>query len=91
MRAGTEEEDGVGEAARDVAEPEARAIGRRLAAYLADQDGEAIDYLIEHAQTVRALMTEDRFAGFERAVHNFDFPAALAALNLCLGKDDHGQ
>jgi PAS domain S-box-containing protein len=74
-----------------VAGDEALERARRLAKHLAEQDGEAIDYFIEQAEVLRAILPEADFPIFERAVHNFDYPAALALLQPYLGANDHGS
>jgi PAS domain S-box-containing protein len=53
---------------------------QRLAALLADGDGQAVDYLIEHAGPLRSVC-EAEYAAIEKAIDNFDFEAALERLN----------
>jgi two-component system sensor histidine kinase/response regulator len=59
---------------------QAAASAARLAALLADSDGEAVDYLDAHAAPIRALFADGGYAAFEKAVAGFDFDAALAQL-----------
>jgi PAS domain S-box-containing protein len=58
---------------------------RQLAAYLADHDSEAIDYLITHAAALRTVLPEAGYAALERAVYNFEYGLALNILST-LGK-----
>ena len=62
------------------AEATAGILGQ-LAAYLADQDGEAIDYLIEHTAAIEAALAGRDYPAFERAVRNYDYAVALEMLN----------
>ncbi|MBE9608781.1 response regulator [Chitinilyticum piscinae] len=41
------------------------------------QDSEAVDYLLEHEAAIAACFAPAEFAAFARAIHQFDFPAAL--------------
>ena len=48
----------------------------RLANLLADSDGEAVDYLLEHGESLRALFAPTTFTVFDTAVRGFDFERA---------------
>jgi hypothetical protein len=52
----------------------------RLAALLADGDGESPDYLAAQGTAIRGLFADGEYAAFERAVKDFDFETALAGL-----------
>jgi two-component system sensor histidine kinase/response regulator len=54
----------------------------RLAALLARSDGGAVDFLLEHRPTVRAVFSNGQYEAFENAVKEFDFEAALETLRL---------
>ena len=54
----------------------------RLAALLARSDGGAVDYLLEHRSTVRAVFSNGQYEAFENAVKEFDFEVALETLRL---------
>jgi hypothetical protein len=45
-----------------------------------DGDGEALSYYQQHAATIRAVLLNDDYAEFERAINNFDFVTALRRL-----------
>ena len=54
---------------------------RRLAALLAQADGEAVDHLFDHLEALKTLFAaEDDFAAFEAEVSNYNFDAALERL-----------
>ncbi len=72
-----------------IAVAELAATARRLAAYLADQDGEAIDYLIEHTAMLRMLLNEQDYVVFERAVRNYEYRVALEILAPLIERIDH--
>ena len=66
------------ESAEAQADPE---VLRRLLAYLDDHDSEAVDYLMERAESVRARFGDAAaFRAFESAVNQFDFAAAAQQL-----------
>jgi HPt (histidine-containing phosphotransfer) domain-containing protein len=52
----------------------------KLDAYLADSDGEASEYLSEHAPDLRAALGQQRFGELRKAIDDFDFQAALEKL-----------
>jgi two-component system sensor histidine kinase/response regulator len=56
------------------------ASATRLAALLADGDGESPDYLATQGAAVRSLFVDGDFAAFERQVNDFDFETALGSL-----------
>jgi len=58
----------------------ANGVIRILARYLSEDDGEALNYLAEHAATIRQALGEAKFAHLENAIHNFDFKAASTTL-----------
>ncbi|WP_050464385.1 response regulator [Herbaspirillum autotrophicum] len=51
-----------------------------LASLLAASDGEAVEYFLDHAATLRTLFANGDYMKFEKAVINFDFVAALEQL-----------
>ena len=53
---------------------------RRLDAYLADSDGEALDYLVEHTSILRAALGHERFEELRRAIDDCEFQTALEKL-----------
>ena len=53
---------------------------RKLAALLAASDGDAADFLIEHAAGIRPLFDGGDYRGFEQAVGGYDFEPALERL-----------
>ncbi|HTP62581.1 MAG TPA: PAS domain S-box protein [Burkholderiales bacterium] len=55
--------------------------GARIAALLADGDGEAMDYLMENGAAIRPIFADGGYAAFEKAVAGFDFEAALGSLS----------
>jgi PAS domain S-box-containing protein len=57
-----------------------RQILEKLDAYLADADGDALDYLSEHAAAMRAALGHERFGELRKAIEDFDFQAALEKL-----------
>jgi two-component system sensor histidine kinase/response regulator len=63
----------------------ARAVVEKLAAFLADSDGETADYLAEHAHTLRAALGHERFAEIRKAVDGYDFETALEKLRATSG------
>jgi hypothetical protein len=63
--------------------PDAAAAHRllgRLGALLENAEGEAVDYLDEHAAPLRAALGPAGFAELERAVRGYDFDRALGKL-----------
>jgi len=58
---------------------------RRLDAYLAESDAEAADYLVSHANALRAMLGADRFADIRRAVESYDFETALERIRSAAG------
>jgi two-component system sensor histidine kinase/response regulator len=58
----------------------AAAHGARIAALLADSDGEAVDYLMANDAAIRPIFTGGGYAAFEKSVAGFDFEAALGSL-----------
>jgi len=67
-------------AAPAVTAQDVREILGKLDAYLADSDGEALDYLSEHASVVRAALGQERFGELRKVIEDFDFQAALQQL-----------
>ncbi|WP_373976177.1 response regulator [Chitinibacter sp. SCUT-21] len=55
---------------------------RHLCELLNDQNSEAVDYLLEHEATLTSCFSADQFQAFSRAIHQFDFPTALAIAKL---------
>ncbi len=53
---------------------------RHLALLLAASDGEAVEYFLDHAATIRTLFSNGEYMKFEKAVINFDFVTALEQL-----------
>ena len=51
-----------------------------LALLLAASDGEAVEYFLDHAATIRTLFPNGEYMKFEKAVVNFDFVNALDQL-----------
>jgi len=51
-----------------------------LANLLAASDGDAVDYLREHAPAIRSLFEQGHYSAMERAVASFDFETALRSL-----------
>ncbi|MGM8060989.1 response regulator [Vogesella indigofera] len=49
---------------------------RELAALLAASDGDALGVFLEHADSLRAVLPAASYAGFDKAMRQFDFPAA---------------
>jgi signal transduction histidine kinase/CheY-like chemotaxis protein/HPt (histidine-containing phosphotransfer) domain-containing protein len=71
--------EGGGPPAGD-AEAAAGPVLARLAAYLADSDGEAVEYLSEQSGVIRAALGEAGFGRLRTAVERFDFAAAAGLL-----------
>jgi two-component system sensor histidine kinase/response regulator len=63
-----------------VATAAARQAVEKLAAYLKAADGEAVEYLSEHAMELRAALDPGMFAVVAKAVNDYDFAAALEKL-----------
>lgn len=51
-----------------------------LASLLAASDGEAVEYFLDHAASIRTLFSNGEYMKFEKAVINFDFVTALEQL-----------
>jgi hypothetical protein len=52
----------------------------KLSTFLTEGSTEAIDYLAEHAEVMRASMGEGEFESIREALDSFDFDRALAKL-----------
>ena len=59
---------------------EAAALLRRLKQMLVDDDGAALDYLLETRDRIGSAVSEADLDTLQRAVADFDFPAALGCL-----------
>jgi PAS domain S-box-containing protein len=70
---------------------ETAAILARLAGYLADQDGAAIDYLVDHLAAIRAALPGAAGEAFEKAVRDYEFRSALDILHATQGGLRHEQ
>ncbi|OHX10656.1 hypothetical protein BI347_19200 [Chromobacterium sphagni] len=66
--------------AADTEETQGAGLLAQLAALLAASDGEALGYFLAHSAEVRETFPGDDYTAFEKALINFDFPAALASL-----------
>ncbi|SCK18525.1 response regulator [Vogesella sp. LIG4] len=55
---------------------EAAPLLRELSSLLAASDGDALGFFLEHAVSIRAVLPEAALAGFDKALRQFDFPAA---------------
>jgi HPt (histidine-containing phosphotransfer) domain-containing protein len=69
------EEAGAATSAQNIQE-----VLGKLDAYLADSDGEAAEYLSEHAPGLRAALGQERYGELRKAIEDFDFQAALDKL-----------
>ena len=49
---------------------------RELAALLAASDGDALGVFLEHSDSLRAVLPAASYAAFDKAMRQFDFPAA---------------
>jgi two-component system, sensor histidine kinase and response regulator len=54
---------------------------KHLKQMLADDDGAALDYLLEARDRIRGAISETELASLHKAVVDFDFPTALDCLN----------
>ena len=59
-----------------------------LLSYLTDYDGEAVDYMTDHADVLRALLGMPGYQKLDRAVTQFDFAAAVELLRPHLPAED---
>ncbi|HYD55599.1 MAG TPA: response regulator [Burkholderiales bacterium] len=70
---------------RPAAAPSAEILSQhygRLLALLERADGDAVDYVNEHAPVLANLFPAGEYAAFEAAVHRFEFDVALERLRL---------
>jgi HPt (histidine-containing phosphotransfer) domain-containing protein len=58
----------------------------KLRALLASDDGEALDYLLSAQESFAGVLTAQEFVTLEKEVGNFDFGAALAALDAAVDR-----
>jgi len=65
------------------------AVLDKLAVYLQEQDGEAIDYLMENRSAVAGAFSEEHFLLFEKQVNAYDYSSALKSLHKQTGGDNH--
>jgi len=56
---------------------------------LATSDGDAVDYLMDHAASLRAVFANGGYEAFEKAVSSFDFDPALDQLKRAAA--EHGM
>ncbi|WP_083917460.1 ATP-binding protein [Leeia oryzae] len=54
---------------------------KQLSVYLADQDGEAIDYWIDHADHLCNFLSQDDYESLEKNIYQYEFRAALDVLS----------
>jgi two-component system, sensor histidine kinase and response regulator len=52
----------------------------KLGAYLADSDGEASEYLSEHAELLRRALGQEEFGSLRKSVDEYDYVSALEKL-----------
>ena len=81
--------DGAHSQTPAVLDQAAAARAGQLAVLLATSDGDAVDYLMDHAASLRAVFANGGYEAFEKAVSNFDFDPALDRLKRAAA--EHGM
>jgi signal transduction histidine kinase/CheY-like chemotaxis protein len=80
-------DDPVPAVAAPSADPAAAAAhAARMAALLAESDGDAVEYLVTHAAEFRLVFAGAEFPAFESAVNRYDFGPALELLRAAAGQ-----
>lgn len=64
------------ESASEQLPADAALLLRELAGLLAASDGDALGFFLEHADSLRTVLPAASYAGFDKAMRQFDFPAA---------------
>jgi HPt (histidine-containing phosphotransfer) domain-containing protein len=74
-----------------VATTDGAALQEQLAELLDAGDSEALEFFQQHAPAIRALFPDGDYAGFELALHAFDFVSALDKLRRAGAADRSAQ